>query len=73
MAYGVSDLTHYAQVKPASEPPQPNWKREYFESDVIFPLAWLGKELCTGAIIGYVIGREVAKRKVKTTDLVPVG
>ncbi len=73
LGYGALDLMHYAQAKPSVQPPPPDWKREDFEYDVVFPVAWLSKELCTGLIIGYVIGREAARRNAKKTSCASVG
>ncbi len=66
LCWGCFDVMHYLHVKPSMDPPEPNWKQEYFENDVVFPIAWLTKELCTGLIIGYVVGREVARRQKKS-------
>ncbi len=56
---------HYLHVKPSSDPPEPNWKQEYFEKDIVFPAAWLTKELLTGFMTGYIVGRNVARLSAK--------
>jgi hypothetical protein len=67
LAYAIPDFAHYLQVEPSMQPPQPNWKQEYFEYDVVYPAAWIAKELLTGLIIGYFVGRDVARRKAIKT------
>jgi hypothetical protein len=65
--YAVVDAVGYAQVTSPVNPPEPGWKREFFENLIVLPLAWVVKEMFAGLIIGYVIGGMVARQKNTTS------
>ncbi len=67
LLFAIPDVGHYLRVKSPVQPPPSDWKQEYFENDIVFPAAWLAKELLTGLIIGYLLGRDVARRHGKST------
>jgi hypothetical protein len=71
--YAFPDVAGYAQITSPVNPPEPGWKREYFENLIVLPLAWVAKEMFTGLIIGYVIGGMVARRKNVTNSRASAG